>query len=131
MKNLRKKLSVAASALVLSGAAVMTGASSAEAAAWSCAYPYACLYDYDKHLIEDYKDVTSGWQWFSNTNVYHAVNSRNDDVVYIHHTNGIVACLPSGHPERVYKLYSYVPDAIRIDSSPSCGSTLVPEYFVP
>lgn len=131
MKNLRRKLSVAASAVALSGAVVMTGASGAEAAAWGCAYPYVCTYDYNGNMIEDYKAVTSGFQTISSTNVYHAVNSRNDDVAYIRHTNGLIACLPAGHPERVYKLYSYVPNGIRIDSSASCGSTLVPEYFVP
>jgi hypothetical protein len=75
--------------------------------------------------------VTSGWQSFSRTDVYHAVNTRNDDVVYIRHTNGVVYCLPSGHPERVYRLYTYVPNGIRISSSSSCGTTSVPPYFVP
>ncbi|MCD7440533.1 hypothetical protein K4B79_20185 [Streptomyces lincolnensis] len=131
MRNLKKKLSVAASAVALSGAVVMTGASNAQAAALGCAYPYACVYDFNRNLIEDYREVTSGWQSLPNSNVWHAVNSRNDDVVYIRHTDGLVACLPAGHPERVYRLYNHVPNGIRIDSSSSCGSTLVPEYFVP
>ncbi|MEU9954484.1 hypothetical protein [Streptomyces sp. NPDC050982] len=40
---------------------------------------------------------------------------------------GLVACLPAGHPERVYRLYDYMADAVRIDSSNSCGNTLAPE----
>ncbi|MGA6227836.1 hypothetical protein ACPESV_46780 [Streptomyces umbrinus] len=129
--NLRKRLSAAACVVALSGAAVLASSSTAEAAAWGCPYPYACLYYASPTLLEDYKEVTSGWQEFSNRNVAHAVNSRNDDVVYIRHEGGLVVCLPAGHPERVYKLWNYVPDAIRIDSSNSCGNTLVPQYFVP
>ncbi|MEV2196870.1 hypothetical protein AB0I02_38725 [Streptomyces phaeochromogenes] len=129
--KLLKRLSAATSVVALTGTAILTNASTADAAAWNCPYPYACLYDRGTTKLEQYRQVTSGWQPFSRTDVAHAVNSRNDDVVFIRHTSGLVACLPSGHPERVYMLYGHIPNGIRIDSSPSCGSTLVPEYYVP
>ncbi len=84
-------------------------------------YPYACLYNANDVKVEQYKVVTSGWQSFTRTDVYYAVNTRNDDVVYIRYTNGRVGCLTAGNASTVWNLRSLgVPNGIRIDSSAVC-----------
>ncbi|GAB2989493.1 hypothetical protein GCM10027184_48530 [Saccharothrix stipae] len=89
--------------------------------ALGCTYPFACLYNSNKTKVEQFQVVTSGWQPFSRTDVYYAVNTRNDDVVYIRYTNGTVGCLTAGDASLVWNLRSLgVPNGIRIDSSPVC-----------
>jgi hypothetical protein len=90
------------------------------AGALNCQYPYVCLYNFDYVMVEKFKVVTSGWQTFSRRDVARAVNTRNDDVAYILHTNGVVECLPAGSPNDVYVFTLGVPSAIRISSAPTC-----------
>ncbi|MFC6090085.1 hypothetical protein [Saccharothrix lopnurensis] len=89
--------------------------------ALGCAYPYACLYNANQAKVGQFQVVTSGWQAFGRTDVYYAVNTRNDDVVYIRYTNGRVGCLGSGNASLVWNLRALgVPNGIRIDSSSVC-----------
>lgn len=122
----RKALRVAAAAALMSGAAVAVNAAPAEAAALSCPYPYACLYDFNKAMMHRYQVVTSTWQSVSDgADVVYGVNSRNDDVVFIRYTNGLVRCIPAGTPNTIYEVGYYgITNGIRIDSSSSCGTTI-------
>ncbi len=64
----------------------------AQAAPNDCPYPYVCFYQGNSKTGQ-YKDVTSGYQSVgrssSATSIY---NSRNDDVVYVRYSDGLVVC---------------------------------------
>lgn len=90
---------------------------------FDCKYPYACVYNSDVDIIGRYQDVTSGFQSITSTGVYYALNTRNDDVVYIRFTNGDVVCLPANDKSLWYLRDIGIPNGIRISSSDTCGST--------
>ncbi|OKI57955.1 hypothetical protein A6A27_06850 [Micromonospora sp. CB01531] len=117
---------VVAAGTLMSGAAVTATATPAEAAALNCPYPYTCLYDFNKVMMHRYQVVTSTFQSVSDgADVAYGVNSRNDDVVFVRYTNGLVRCMPAGTPNTIYDVGYYgVTNGIRIDSSSSCGSTI-------
>ncbi|MFJ2743649.1 hypothetical protein ACIO3O_28815 [Streptomyces sp. NPDC087440] len=99
-------------------ASAATSASSAsQAAAASCAYPYVCFYK-GSTKTGQFKDVTSGWQSLgSSKGATKMVNTRNDDVVYTHFTNGETWCTKPGY-ETTFN--SWVVDKIRISSASTC-----------
>lgn len=123
--KLRKAIQATAATALMSGAVVAVTAAPAEAAALSCPYPYTCLYNFDKGMIHQYQVVTSTFQSISNgSNVVWGVNSRNDDVVFVRYTNGVVACMQAGTPNTIYDVGYYgITNGIRIDSAATCGSS--------
>lgn len=123
---MRKALRAAAAAVLLSGTAVGISATPAQAAALSCPYPYACLYNLDKQMLHKYQAVTSTFQSTSG-DIILGVNSRNDDVVYIRYTTGLIKCMPAGKTSTVFDVGYYgVANGIRIDSSSSCAYGQIP-----
>ncbi|MFD7446946.1 hypothetical protein [Streptomyces sp. NPDC059909] len=99
------------------------------AAAPTCPYPYVCFYNTDElsnpaaKITGKYQVVTSGWQWFTGSawGSDYVVNTRNDDVAYVHMTDGKVICVENNSS------YSFVndeplryADAVRISSASNC-----------
>lgn len=126
--KLRKALRVVAAGALMSGAAVAVTAGPAQAAALGCVYPYACLYDFDNVLLHRYQVVTSGFQSTSG-DIVKGVNTRNDDVVYIRYTNGLIKCMPAGHSSSVYDAGYYgIVNGIRIDSASTCAYGQLPLF---
>lgn len=87
--------------IIFAAGAVFFGAAPAAAdSKYGCVYPRVCFYLTDEDYFGDwptasFQDVTDGWQtlgsrsrgsrWIHNT--------RNDDVAYLHFTDGGTACL--------------------------------------
>jgi len=119
MRNLglKAKLTGAAvGALMVSGA--MIGAATPASAEETCPYPYVCFYNSSGHITGEFRDVTSYWQWLtSSKGAYMGRNTRHDDIVFYHFTNGQVICSP---PETTYYFNSWVVDAVRIDWASTC-----------
>ncbi|WP_236243635.1 hypothetical protein [Streptomyces sp. CC228A] len=117
--NIRKRLAVSAAALAVgSGLAFAPLASAApQAAAAGCAYPYVCFYK-GSTKTGQFKDVTSGWQSLgASKGATSMVNTRRDDVVYTHFTNGKTWCTP---PKTTTTFNSWVVDKVRISSASRC-----------
>ncbi|MFD9301952.1 hypothetical protein ACFWCB_04485 [Streptomyces sp. NPDC060048] len=122
--------SVVATGIALLGTtAGLVLAPAAAAAAPACPYPYVCFYNVDEldnpaaKMTGKYQVVTSGWQWFtgSSRGADYVVNTRNDDVAYVHMTDGKVICVENNSS------YSFIndeplryADAIRISSASNC-----------
>ncbi|MER7145193.1 hypothetical protein [Streptomyces xanthochromogenes] len=120
--DLRKRLTLSVAAVAVgSGLAFAPLASaapqSAAAAAAGCSYPYVCFYK-GATKTGSFQDVTSGWQNLGTSKgADRMVNTRHDDVVYTHFTNGQTHCTP---PNTTTVFNSWVVDKIRISSSSSC-----------
>ncbi len=117
--NIRKHLALSVAAVAVgSGLAFAPLASAAtQSAAAGCSYPYVCFYK-GSTKTGQYKDVTSGWQNLGNSKgATTMVNTRHDDVVYTHFTNGRTHCTP---PETTTTFNSWVVDKVRISSASSC-----------
>ncbi len=117
--NIRKSLAVSVAAVaVSSGLAFAPMASAApQSAAAGCSYPYVCFYK-GSTKTGQFKDVTSGWQNLgSSKGATKMLNTRHDDVVYTHFTNGKTHCTPPGN---VTTFNSWVVDKVRISSAASC-----------
>lgn len=83
----------------------------------TCPYPYVCFYNSSGTITGKFRDVTSGWQWLtSSRGADHARNTRYDDTVYYHFTDGRHYCAA---PRETTYFYAVV-DALRIDWSPRC-----------
>lgn len=118
--KLKQRLTGAAGVLVLTAGLGVAGTAPAQAAPTDCPYPYVCFYKYGSKMGQ-YKDVTSGYQSVgkssSATSIY---NSRNDDVVYVRYSDGLVRCAP---PKAMLDLARYPAKSItgvRISWSPTC-----------
>lgn len=125
ISSLRRSLGTVAGAALLAGAVVLTTGAPAQAAALGCTYPYVCLYTKSETKVGQFQDVTTDWQPFSRTDIYYAVNTRNDDVAYIRYSNGLTSCLGEGKPNSVWDLRAlYGPDVypngIRIATESDC-----------
>jgi hypothetical protein len=125
--GMARKLGTTLAAAALSGGAVAVAAAPAHAAPltpvpyYNCTYPYVCLYNQVVDTVLKYRDFTTGWQSFSRTDVYYAVNTRNDDTAFIRYTSGYTVCIPSGNPSAIYELREFgTPNGIRIDTNPTC-----------
>ncbi|MCT4353639.1 hypothetical protein M5362_10915 [Streptomyces sp. Je 1-79] len=114
---------------VIGATAALVTASPASAAAPACPYPYVCFYNVDDlnhpaaKMTGKYQVVTSGWQWFTGSS-YGAdlvVNTRNDDVAYVHMSNGTVICVEnnSRHSFINDEPLRYA-DGVRISSAANC-----------
>ncbi|GAA2597804.1 hypothetical protein GCM10010424_54550 [Streptomyces lienomycini] len=118
--NMRKRFALSVAAVAVgSGLAFAPTASAApqSAAAAGCAYPYVCFYK-GSAKTGQFKDVTSGWQSLgSSKGATKMVNTRHDDIVYTHFTNGKTHCTPPGY---VTTFGSWVVDKVRISSASSC-----------
>jgi hypothetical protein len=108
----------------VTGLTLLAGATPASAVGGGCPYPYVCFYptysDYfADHPVSRYRDVTSGWQYLRSLSVGAdwITNTRNDDVAYLHFTDGSVECMV---PHSVHNWNDKQVDRVRIDSSPSC-----------
>ncbi|GAA0897932.1 hypothetical protein GCM10009574_078500 [Streptomyces asiaticus] len=124
-KGIKRSLGVFGCAGLLSAAAVLTTGGPAQAAALGCDYPKVCFYTASKTKVGQFQDVTSGWQSFSRTDIYYAVNTRNDDVAYIRYSNGQTSCLGEGQPNTIWDLRSLYganvyPNGVRISTSSDC-----------
>ncbi|MFD6567028.1 hypothetical protein [Micromonospora profundi] len=126
--KLRRALQASATAALMTAAGLAVTSAPAQAAALGCPYPYTCLYDFEKNLDHRYQVVTSGFQSVSNgAAVVYGVNSRNDDVVYVRYTNGLIRCMPSGQPNKIYDVgYFGITNGIRIDSASTCAYPTIP-----
>ncbi|MER6768329.1 hypothetical protein ABT013_00695 [Streptomyces bacillaris] len=118
--KLKQRLTGAAGVLALTAGLGVAGTAPAQAAPKDCPYPYVCFYQ-GNGKTGQYKDVTSGYQSVgrssSATSIY---NSRNDDVVYVRYSDGLVVCAP---PKKQLNLSRYPAKSItgvRISSSPKC-----------
>lgn len=68
------------------------------------------------------REVTSGWQWLTSSKGSDFVrNTRNDDVVYVHMTDGKVYCVENNsHRSFINDEPQRFVDGIRISSNPNC-----------
>ncbi|MFG2723295.1 hypothetical protein ACGFW5_34105 [Streptomyces sp. NPDC048416] len=117
--NIRKRLALSAAVVAVgTGLAFAPTASAApRSAAAGCSYPYVCFYK-GATKTGSFKDVTSGWQNLgSSKGATSMVNTRHDDVVYTHFTNGKTYCTSPGVTTA---FNSWVVDKVRISSSSSC-----------
>jgi hypothetical protein len=122
--NKRMMITAGASA-VLAATAVLAAATPASATSrYGCTYPRVCFYLTEDDYFGDsptaaFQDVTSGWQTLGSRSrgSKWIVNTRNDDVAYLHFTDGATACLLPN-----FDRYngSHVVDKIRISSSSTC-----------
>ncbi|MEU7926105.1 hypothetical protein [Micromonospora sp. NPDC049801] len=126
--KLHKALGATAAAALITGAGLAATAAPAQAAALGCPYPYTCLSDQDKVIDHKYQVVTSGFQSISNgVDVVYGANSRNDDVVYVRYTTGLIKCMAAGKPNTLYDVGYYgIPNGIRIDSASTCAYGPIP-----
>lgn len=93
--------------------------------AYGCGYPQVCFYDSPedwqaRRWDAAYKDITSTYQTLTPQayGSYAIYNSRNDDGVLLHHTDGWTKCLAPGG---VMTYGLAVVDKIRIMNSPTCS----------
>lgn len=115
----------AAAGTVLAAAAVVAMATPASASTREgCTYPRVCFYlteaDYfANHPTASYQDVTSGWQILGSQSrgAPWIVNTRNDDVAYLHYTNGSTHCVLPNFDRFNGGL---IVDKVRISSSSTC-----------
>ena len=91
---------------------------------YNCGYPLVCFYKTEadwnaRTRTAAYRDITSGWQTLSSAarGSYTTFNSRNDDGVLFHYTNGGTICLG---PDSLIYHNSWVVDKVRIMNSPTC-----------
>jgi hypothetical protein len=119
----RTRLAAAAGVALAAGVTLLGTAAPASAAA-GCPYPYVCFYPtYAQYAagtpVSRYRDVTDGWQNLRPQSVGadYIYNTRNDDVAYLHFTDGSQACVL---PHSVHNWNEKQVDAVRIDSSPTC-----------
>ncbi|MEU0057832.1 hypothetical protein [Streptomyces sp. NPDC006334] len=111
--------------LMAAGTVVLAPPASAEE---TCPYPYVCFYqrdpaDYPAATISGrLGDVTSGWQWLTGSRGSDFVrNTRHDDVVYLHMTDGKVYCVENGgHKSFINDEPQRLVDGVRISSNPNC-----------
>ncbi|MFI6359997.1 hypothetical protein ACIBJF_47290 [Streptomyces sp. NPDC050743] len=114
-----------AAALAVTGTVTLASPASA---AETCPYPYVCFYDSSAlespgtHIIGKFQVVTSGWQWLSGAKgAAFVLNTRHDDVAYMHMTDGTVYCvLPGGSKNFDDDYPNRIVDAIRISWSSTC-----------
>ncbi|MEU2154843.1 hypothetical protein ABZ532_07440 [Streptomyces sp. NPDC019396] len=122
MNAVRKRIVLAVAAAAIGAGlslAPTAGASSQSDAGLqaSCNWPYVCFYK-GSTKTGQFKDVTSGWQNLgASKGADRMVNTRRDDIVYTHFTNGNTWCTP---PENTTYFNSWVVDKIRISSASSC-----------
>ncbi|KOV61513.1 hypothetical protein [Streptomyces sp. MMG1121] len=117
--NTRKRLAFSLAAVAFSsGLAFAPMASAApKAATAACPYPYVCFYK-GSTKTGSFKDVTSSWQNLgASKGASSMVNTRHDDIVYTHFTNGKTYCTP---PSSTTTFNSWVVDKVRISSAASC-----------
>jgi len=128
MTKMRKTL-IAAAAVVLGTMGSLVAQSPASASYLGCDWPRVCFYLTQADLnanrpTASFQDVTTGWQNLGSRSfgAFFVYNSRNDDVAYLHSTNGTVHCLeplngvnPS-HPANGWGTV----DKIRISWSATC-----------
>lgn len=123
---MKKRAAISAGAtLAFAAGMVLVQASPASAVSMAgCAYPRVCFYltasDYwNNSPTAAYQDVTSSWQVLGSKSrgSDYIVNTRNDDVAYLHFTNGAVLCL---EPNSIAYEPSRTVDKIRISYSSTC-----------
>ncbi|MFE7664683.1 hypothetical protein ACWIG3_21515 [Streptomyces celluloflavus] len=117
--TIRKRLAFSVAAVAVgSGLAFAPLASAApQSVAAGCSYPYVCFYK-GSTKTGQFKDVTSGWQGLgASKGATTMVNTRHDDIVYTHFTNGKTWCTRPGYTTT---FNSWVVDKIRISSASSC-----------
>jgi hypothetical protein len=120
----RVVMSAAATLAMAAGMVLVQAAPASAVSMAGCAYPRVCFYltygDYwNNRPTAAYQDVTSSWQTLGSRSrgADYIVNTRNDDVAYLHYTNGAVMCL---EPNSIaYETYRVV-DRVRISSSATC-----------
>jgi hypothetical protein len=122
-----RKFAISAAVVVLSaGAGAFVASSPAQAdSAVGCRYPRVCFYltdgDWDDKVPSaSYQDVTSTWQTLGRggRGAFIMHNTRNDDVAYVHFTNGRTAC---ASPNGGVNLRAFgTADKVRISSSATC-----------
>ncbi|GAA3399296.1 hypothetical protein [Streptomyces roseoviridis] len=116
--RLRQLPRITAGAMLLVLAAA--GAAQASPAAYrGCDYPYVCLYQGETETGR-YKDVTADWQVLRDSRgATYLVNTRRDDTVLMHFTNGRVVCVPPlANPASPF-MYGTI-DKIQIRSTSRC-----------
>ncbi|MFF5705681.1 hypothetical protein ACFY7H_24830 [Streptomyces sp. NPDC012794] len=99
---------------------VAAGAAQASPAAYrGCDYPYVCLYQGETETGR-YKDVTADWQVLhASRGAAYLVNTRRDDTVLMHFTNGRVICVPPLANPASPLMYGTI-DKIKIRSTSRC-----------
>ncbi|NES31782.1 hypothetical protein GCE86_24280 [Micromonospora terminaliae] len=120
-----KRVSALGGALALGVGLAFAPASPASASSmYGCVYPRVCFYLTEANFWNSsptaaYQDVTSTWQTLSSRakGAKYIVNTRNDDVIHLHYTNGQTNCLESN--SIAYET-SRIVDKVRISSASSC-----------
>ncbi|GGU98365.1 hypothetical protein GCM10010495_06460 [Kitasatospora herbaricolor] len=126
MRSLFKKASSIAAVAASMASLSIAGASTAHAdSQYGCQYPYVCIYaggTVNGSIIGMYRDVTSGYQNTSRTNVA-VLNTRNDDTVWLRYVSGgttYYTCLePATSIYNGASIYATL-TGIRISDSPTC-----------
>ncbi|TJZ53014.1 hypothetical protein FCH28_17805 [Streptomyces piniterrae] len=124
--NARKRIALTAATLALgsglalapsAGAVASTGSQSGHVSAQaSCNYPYVCFYK-GSSKTGQFKD-TGYWQSLgSSKGATSMVNTRRDDVVYTHFTNGRTHCTP---PRSTTDFNSWKADKVYISTKSHC-----------
>ncbi|MGH4029335.1 hypothetical protein ACQB60_10415 [Actinomycetota bacterium Odt1-20B] len=86
-----------------------------------CTYPYACLYMGETETGR-YKDITRGWQTLrASRGAEYIVNTRRDDGVRLHFTNGQTKCIKPLANAVHLTPYGTV-DKLQITDSPRCAT---------
>jgi hypothetical protein len=119
-----KRLLAALAGISLTAGVSVVGVATPANADTSCPYPYVCFYRTTADLqngtpISRYQDLTSGWQYLRSQSIGSdwIVNSRHDDVAYLHFTDGETLCLV---PRGAVGEPVLVVDRIRIDTASEC-----------
>jgi Peptidase inhibitor family I36 len=123
--KIRKRIATIIAAGLVAVAGSLISAQPAAAADQTCPYPYVCFYkgmDGNGTISGKYQVVTSGWQWLGAAYGSDFVkNTRNDDVAYLHMSDGLVYCIaPHGYKSFDNDGPSRKVDAIRISWSSTC-----------
>ncbi len=125
MARKKRIIAGAATALMAAGTVMATAPSASADSAFGCSWPRVCFYLTDAAWAADsptaaYQDITSGYQTLgaASRGSNYVYNSRNDDVAYLHLTNGAVICLT---PSTILHISSsFTVDKIRISSAATC-----------
>lgn len=119
----RRKLIGLLSVALMTGA-TWVAATPASAVGGGCAYPRVCFYltyddFYNDRPTASFQDVTSGWQNLGprSFGADWIVNTRNDDVAYLHFTDGSTWCMT---PRETDQWTTKTVDKIRISWSSTC-----------